>query len=875
MKSGNNLGSAFGRRARLFECITRGEIGAEVLAELLPSGEGLLYEKALWDYKAELPTLPTERRPSDTEKETYALKMAEIVKDVVSFYNSYGGYIVAGVDDKSRKVTGFSGLFDTGDLAKKVHAATRHEIDCHWVVHEVPAAEGVKPIGVLFIPRRSYAKSPAQFLRDAPANASGKQAYRANQIYLRLGDECRAAQNSEDYSFLCAGGRREFSFAEEFRRSRVLTNNLGPRDPGFITFVGRETYLRSLWRWVCDGFAPVKLLAGIGGVGKTTLAREFAEDFVRNPPMGFDKLVWLSAKRRFYTAILGRYQTTSRVDFSDLRTLLLAVLSELGYASNNIDPAWTDQELIEECVLALRMFPSILVIDDVDSLEPMQQQEVFQAIIQIVAQTVGRSGSIPSLALLTARLDLGAAPGQLIRVAGLELDDFAEYTALTVQALGIPLSLKSNSTLMKTFHTVTDGSPTFAASILSLLPNGDHLDVALRKWKGADGDEVRNFAFKNELDKLSESQIRTLYAACLLGDTSFVELQGILQSNDRLLNNDIGQLRKYHLVAFGEDLPGGARIVIPSTLQLVTELIQERIRDPKYIERECLKAKAGTPRIQSEVGEVIRRVTALWREKRIVEALDLVRVADRKQPNDPDLKCLLGRAYLILEPPSADEAEVALHKAFELKCQRPELPTLWLKAKMLLEDWMGLIEVTQLFPDNAEMILARAQAYAQIGNLAAASRNLRRAADQWLLGGREVDQAFKTMKARGRENELKYLGRWLFEHHVQALDALTRDQGQRIDVWAAVVEAFNCYVRYASIISLGVEALAQWWTAVEQRKPHDLRAKHLMQTQLRKLDGIIGEIVTQQEPNKDLLAFLNKSRTSLQERTNRYASKHV
>jgi len=104
-----------------------------------------------------------------------------------------------------------------------------------------------------------------------------------------------------------------------------------------------------------------------------------------------------------------------------------------------------------------------------------------------------------------------------LRVSGLEFDDFAAYVSIASDSLEIPLGLKSNSPLLRRFHTVTDGSPTFAASILSLLRNGEHLDVALRKWKGADGEEVRRFAFKKELEKLSESQMRTLYAACLLG----------------------------------------------------------------------------------------------------------------------------------------------------------------------------------------------------------------------------------------------------------------------------------------------------------------------------------------------------------------------
>ena len=370
--------SAFVRRAHLFDFISRGEFGKEIINELLPEGQGLLYEKALWDYKSELPTPPVGSNTSERDKQTYSLKMAEVVKDAVSFYNSYGGYIIVGVDDQTREISGFSGHFDCGDLSKKILGVTRHEVDCHFALHDIETKQGQHQLGVLFIPRRSYTKNPAQFMRDAPVSDTGKQAYKKNQIYFRFGDECRPAQTSEDYGLLCGAGRREFSFAEEFRRSLILTNNLGPRDPGFIKFIGREAYLKELWRWLCDGFMPVKLLAGIGGVGKTTLAREFSEGLIRNPPTGLEKLIWLSAKKQLYTAILGKYQPTSRVDFSDIRTLLEAILGELCYPTNKIDPEWSVQELAEECIGALRVFPSLLIIDDVDSLEPMQQQEVFR-----------------------------------------------------------------------------------------------------------------------------------------------------------------------------------------------------------------------------------------------------------------------------------------------------------------------------------------------------------------------------------------------------------------------------------------------------------------------------------------------------------------
>jgi hypothetical protein len=138
------------------------------------------------------------------------------------------------------------------------------------------------------IPRRADSKDAAQFRRDAPADANGKRAYTTGQIYFRSGDCCKPAEASEDFTFLCSPERRTIVGSSENLRYIVLDNNLGPRDPGFIKLIGREEYLPDLWRWLCDPFSPVKLLAGLGGVGKTTLAREFVEDVIAAPPNGLE-----------------------------------------------------------------------------------------------------------------------------------------------------------------------------------------------------------------------------------------------------------------------------------------------------------------------------------------------------------------------------------------------------------------------------------------------------------------------------------------------------------------------------------------------------------------------------------------------------------
>lgn len=866
--------SVFQRSRRLAAFIKNGELGKNVLDELLPTGLAHAYEKSLWDYKRELPSLPSDRKPTDGEKTSYAAAMSHIVKDIVAFYNSHGGYLVIGIDDTTREIVGFEKAFDCGELIKKALGATKHEIDCHYKSHKLLADGKNLHVGLLLIPRRPDSKDAAQFRRDAPADGNGKHAYKSGDIYFRRNDSCIPAQASEDFTFLCSPERRAIADPEEVARYIALQNNLGPRDPGFIKFIGREEYLRELWRWLCDPFSPVKLLAGLGGVGKTTLAREFVEDVIASPPNGLQKVIWLSAKRRLYTATVGKYQPTSRVDFTDTLSLLRALLGHLGTPDDTIDPDSSVQDLIEEVVNSLRILPCLIVVDDVDSLDPEQQHDVFHTMIRIIDQTLGTGSETRSRALLTARLDLGAAPGQLVRVKGLERDDFFEYVRMTAESLDLMWAHKNNSQLMQRFFTTTDGSPTFAASIIRLMSLGQPLDQALSKWKGADGEEVRRFAFEKELNQLSDSQLRTLYAACLLGETSAVELQNVLQSSETLLNDDIGRLRKFHLIAMGSELPGGPRIQLPTSIQLVSDLIKKKIHDPKRLERECEKVREREPDPTSDVGRITVRAVALWKDGRPKEALDVALLAEKRFPDHPDVNCLVGRAYLKLLPPDGQRADAAFKRAWELKCSRPELRAMWIQAKSLLKDWMGVLDITKDVQPTPPIIIARAKAYSALADIALKAANYARAAHHFSAGGKEVNDALRMPESRGRQSELTLWRNLLLQSYIQVLDQSPQHDEDRLSVWQACLDVFRSDAGDAKVLSVGGHNLLAWWQTVEKRDRHDDKAHRIMQQQLRALNAILGDLIAQERPGSDeAIRQIQALATELQGRSNLYAEK--
>ncbi len=870
-QTSNDHESIFAARLRIFSLIKKGCLGDEVLAELLPHGQPLLYEKALWDYKESLPiAIP---KPTTEQAATHAAKMAEIVKDVVAFYNSHGGYLIAGVADSPRRVVGFNGQFDCGDLAKKVKGATNIEIDCHYSIQNIICDGKSYPIGILQIPQRSGSgTSPAQFLRPAPTSTTGKQAYKQQDIYLRDGDQSRPAVTSDDYAFLCIASRREVVNSIS-TPPPVLLSNLGPKDPSLVRFVGREDYLQNLWKWLCDPYSPVKLLSGLGGLGKTTIARQFAEIVTKNSPLKLELVVWLSAKRQFFASFDNKYEPAARVDFFDLPSLLRALLHALGLPEEQIDPDATRESLVDEVIQALSIYPALIVVDDVDSLDLEQQHDVFQTMIQIISRTMSQPHvHSPSRALLTSRLQLGAAPAQLIKVNGLPQTEFYEYVTIISNALDIPTNL-SNAQLAK-FHSASSGSPAFASSILRLMLTGENFNSAIERWKGSEGDEVRQFAFSRELDRLTSSQTRTLYAMCILGTTSQLELGQVLDSTDGRLRDDLDELRKYHLYAMtGTVRAGGAHLEVPSAIRLMQEVIRQRIPDPSRIEKECAIARSNASKVNLNIGSMINRVLALWRDSQFDEALSVAQYTAAKNPNSPDALCLLGRAYLQVATPDPTKAGIAFRQAHKLGCQRPELFGLWIESRTQRHDWRGVIEITRLADhaspsyDNA---VIRAQAFLSIGEAAEASGLLDKAAKTYAEGGHDVDSVIKNQMGHLRFADLRALRAQLMFNYVRLAERQNSSPDQHIYVWLAFLDAFKCFVRRPLLVRTGVSRLVSWWDSVGRRDELDPKASELMKLQLGQLDLVIQALESQQAPDPDLLQEVTISRSMLQSSWNDY-----
>jgi len=724
----SSVESVYDVRGKIFDAVQEGRIGREIFDLLISQGVASNDEAPLWDYKGALPVKPAVK--NDGLKLNYDVKMAEIVKDCVSFWNAYGGYLVAGVHDKTRKIIGYDADFDAADLNLKIHAATGVSIETIYRRIDVSNIEAGKIIGLLLIPRRPNSSNPAQFRKDAPklTGSSAKPAYAAQSFYLRQRDQCRPAVSPEDFEFLYGPRTLAYEGGQNF----WLDNNLPPRDTDMIQLIGRNEELANLWGWLSDAFRPVKILAGLGGVGKTSIAFTFSERLIERPPAGLDRLIWLGAKVETFSGEQGRFVTLVRTDFASPRDLLMQILLETGCPPEQVPDDPAEDELLSLCEVHLRAFGYMLVVDNLDTLADEDQQVVYDHLTQLAVATRTKC-------LITARRNLGATKAAVIEIGGLSKDDFEKFVGKRCELLGVAPPTDSEMTALR---AASGGSPLFAMSLLRLVSLGDSYQVAIAHWRGSDGEKVREAAFKAEVSRLSGPAARVLLVLCYRPAVSASELTATLKLNRQEIHDAIDELRQFSMTSEDHSLPGGASFRLSPTLSFVTSLVEKRVGDHAEIKEHCTTSEKVVTNKRPFIAEAERRVLSFLSQNNHSEAAAVVQQALLTLPDDPDLIFLQGRCFTAAG--SFHKARDSYALAYDLGCRRRELFAGWIEASRRENEWRGITDIatkaeeaTRLCSFRCELIAATVElghAACRVGDIDQGIGIYERALDHARLG---------------------------------------------------------------------------------------------------------------------------------------------
>lgn len=818
---------------RIFANILDLCIDETVLHLLLPDGRPYDYETSLWDYKRHLPD--TTGRGNRSELEAAEFEIAELVKDVAAFHNTFGGYIICGVDHlRTDTLTGCSRSsefkFTVEKLNEQVRKYTGKDIQCRFQRFEVDNGKGTKVcVGLLAIPMRATSDAVVRMAKGCREGSN--QPFRKNDIFARLNDSSvPVSGNAQALQLLCS--ERKFG---QITDRKHLEHNLPPRDPNLITFIGRAEYLLQLWSWQLERHSPVKVLTALGGTGKTAIAYEYCLQLISNPPSWLQKVVWLSAKKQTFSAVQGKYYSVTRVDFSNIANCLEALARELGIMEGEIKEANGDiEELTDRVLEGLTEFPSVIVIDDVDTLEIDEQNNLFSTFQSLAGQSFDKGSRF----LFTSRLEFGA-DSQRIQITGFEQKEFLEYVKTVAKNLNINIS----EGLVNQLHRASKGSPVFASSILRLASSGLEIHQAIKQWKGKAGEDVRKFAFQREIDQLTESQSRTLYALATLGETTLLELSQVLEVDATSLTSDLLKLREFHLFA-SRDNPGtGARLEVPEPVMLMRDVIASRITDPKRIERDCLRARSQSPRVQDKVAFAIGQIVALWQADDYEAALIVCSESLKSNSKSGDLWCMLGQCNLKITPQKAQEADKAFTKAWQNNCRRPELVMNWMIAKAQSFDWVGISDLAHQFAPSAirdQTALIVVIAEFELGNQAIGrndpNKALVRLKEAMTLSSRTIAQG----RAGDSIAEIREVCREAAHRYISLVDRESVRAGDKIDVFNAVYDAFKCHVSESRLLALGNDALRTWAADMFSRRQNDPEPLRILERRLDQLQEIIS-----------------------------------
>ena len=622
--------------------------------------------------------------------------LAKTVKQVVSFHNTYGGYLVYGVKETSRD-TAYETMendisIDLVQLRGAIDRYTGMNVGLSIREFDVPVKESTHRLTVLAIPQRKR-KGPIYFIK-AMHDENNHLIFRKSETVLRDGDRCRTAMNGDDFELLFSA--RPYppeSLLRPVGRRQLVEHNLPDKNLICPSFIGREEVISELWTWLADDFEYIKVLAGEGGRGKTSIAYEFAGQVVRNSTGEFEMLLWLTAKESQFEASQNTYVKLPEVHFHSTETLLKRLIEELG-AEEDVEgeslPA-----LKRAVIEALKVIPSMVVVDNLDTMDLEEQKTLVEAVRQIADKSGAR-------VLVTTRSNVSMPLAQCVEIGGLQGKDYREFVSQTCADYKIALP---RSAVISQMHEVSDGSPMFTQSILRLMRLGQSAQGALKEWNGVEGLAVRSAALQREVEQLGPEGRRVVYAMALVRSASFQELKQLTSYSDAVLRGSVDQLSSLFLIHAPTIIESERRFEIPeSTARLILDLKDELVTRPAEINARVTGIYGKTSQVTTEVGKAIRQSVALVKGGDLGKAVTTVDALLKKPKFSSNADLLLMRGRVLLARGDRDAGRVALKRAYDNGCRKDLLFDLWVDAERASGDFQGMYDVCELSLKRGEHV---------------------------------------------------------------------------------------------------------------------------------------------------------------------------
>jgi tetratricopeptide (TPR) repeat protein len=745
----------------LHKDVQTGNPPSNLLQQLLQSDEAVP-ECEVLDFKSQVPG-------SDSE-------YAKTMRDAVALHNSYGGYIVFGVTEteKDRKFR-VDGIRGDGIHLQKIKDFVKSYCGADIRLQITSVDIGTARLEVLCVAKRALGETPVRFQKNGPDDKPGNPIFKKNQVVFRRIDCNAVAGPPDDYEFLYSERKPpslELSTGIVEDDSELVEHNLPDRSLICSRFVGRTASLSELWSWLADDFSRVKLIAGEGGLGKTSLAYRFCEELITRKVKPFTAVVWLSAKKRQFVPSIDGYREANHIDYESAESLFRAICLALGCIESDV--AELDQrELMQLALETCQTVPAFLVVDDVDSLTPDDQKSVMEFGL--------RAPSTIKL-LLTTRVNFSYAPENVLKLDGLEGADFTDFVHVLRARYRLP---EASAKQIERIHDATGGSPLFTDSLLRLERRGLSLDAAIGQWKGEKGVEARKAALQREVQQLSKEAKRVLYVTSLLKNCSYTELTQIIGYSDQTLGDALQELSSLFLINAPAIAKEARYTVEPNTGALVLEIGPSLAIDHTALQQQTKRARTDAVGLSLHkrtdiVGLAISQAIAKLKNRDAKGALEgVVETSKKLSKPHPDLMLMIGRCHLKLSPPNYSDAAKQFEQAYVLGQRKTLLFELWFQAEYGRQDLDAAMTVIDYALEQPEIELKDwYERRAQI-RIERAQRRSRTGSTDFLR--REIDDAITDLQSASRyvrtSAETERIGRMISQAYGIKAHILKTDVG--------------------------------------------------------------------------------------------------
>lgn len=556
---------------------------------------------------------------------------ASIVRLALSMYNTYGGLIVFGIDDKSRLPSNLEIDFDIEAFNAFVKECSGEKFEALCKRYKL---KDDSVVTVVLIPKRG-SSLPARLTRKLCA-------YPAGSLWVRERHEVLSV-SSEHFQIIYS--RRDSYPTEEIHNS-AIQRSLPPKPATIKQFVGREEILMNLWDWAMHGDQPRVYLHGPGGSGKSAIAYEFCHSISTSTSEirfssgeRLDYVVFLSAKETELDTESAKVREFTNRQFADVMSMYKSLLIESGFKSELEVSDLKEDELEQDIAKLFSEYTGVIVFDDIDALSRKGLDTAEEFIFMKIVSAARRTRVIYTLRQVPQH-----ARKSSINVPGLRESEVNEFIEVAHQQFCVP---RPTTAEIKQIIEATKSLPLLIENVLGLRKFCGSYQEAVRQHDDKGGDDARRYLYQREYDHLDKSgRSREILAAlALIGEpVRFTTLADVMDFSRQVVKDAFGECASIFLI-MEEDSAGET---VYQLSPVARPFIEEISRGMKYFDQikrkvEFLGRTAASP---DEVA-MISRLQRLLRSEQYQVAVTLwesLSPEDAVKAN-PEIRAAVGRSY--------------------------------------------------------------------------------------------------------------------------------------------------------------------------------------------------------------------------------------